>query len=99
MVKTEDPEVKEKILEILKGNDAVVIATTGGENSPWILGAYFASEDLKIFVLLETNGKSNSNIKINKNVAISISRNDAMQDFIQASAEAVILNVVIESEV
>ncbi|MEO6694613.1 MAG: hypothetical protein ABIY50_03570, partial [Ignavibacteria bacterium] len=40
---------------------------------------------------LETNGKSLGNIKINNKVAISISKNDAMLDFIQGSGEAVIL--------
>jgi len=86
-------EVKERILEVLKSYDAIMIATTGGEYSPWILGAYFASDDLKIYVLLETHGKSFGNIKINKKVAISISKNDAMQDFLQGYGEAVTLDV------
>ncbi|MDQ3019698.1 MAG: pyridoxamine 5'-phosphate oxidase family protein [Bacteroidota bacterium] len=87
------PEVKEKILEILKSYDAIMVATTGGEYSPWILGAYFGYDDLKIYLLLETHGKSFANIQINNNVAISISKNDAMQDFLQGSGEAVILDV------
>ena len=85
-------EVKEKILEVLETYDAIMIATTGGEYSPWILGAYFGIDELKIYVLLETNGKSLSNIKINNKVAISISKNDAMLDFIQGFGEAVILD-------
>lgn len=89
----ETNEVKEKVLEILKSYDAIMVATTGGEYSPWILGAYFASDDLKIYLLLETHGKSFGNIKINSDVAISISKNDAMQDFLQAQGEAVILDV------
>jgi len=87
------PDVKEKILEVLKSYDAIMIATTGGEYSPWILGAYFASDDLKLYVLLETHGKSFGNIKINNKVAISISKNDAMKDFLQGQGEAVILDV------
>lgn len=90
-VKEGQPEVKEKILEVLQTYDAIMIATTGGEYSPWILGAYFGIDELKIYVLLETNGKSLGNIKINNKVAISISKNDAMLDFIQGSGEAVIL--------
>lgn len=86
-------EVKQKILDVLKSYDAIMIATTGGEFSPWILGAYFASDDLKIYVLLETHGKSFGNIKINNKVAISISKNDAMKDFLQGYGEAVTLNV------
>ncbi len=90
---SEVPEVREKVLEILSSYDAIMVATTGGEYSPWILGAYFGVDDLKIYLLLETHGKSFGNIKLNKNVAISISKNDAMQDFLQAQGEAVILDV------
>ena len=76
-------QIKEKILGIFKANDAISIASTGGEYSPWILGAYFASDDLTIYCFLETAGKSYRNIFLNKNIAISISKNDAMQDFLQ----------------
>lgn len=84
-------EVKDKILEILKNNDAIMIASTGGEYSPWILGAYFASRDVEIYVLLETHGKTFANLKSNSKVAFSISKNDAMQDFLQGSGEVEIL--------
>ena len=77
------PEIIEKILKIFSENDAITIATTGGETSPWIAGAYFASDDLKIYVLLETHGKSFANIKKNNKIAVCISKNDAMQDFLQ----------------
>ena len=70
-----------------------MLATTGGEYSPWILGAYFVSDDLRIYLLLETHGKSFANLKINNKVAISISKNDAMQDFIQGKGEAVIMDI------
>ena len=92
-------EVKEKILEIFSSNDALTIATTGGEYSPWIIGAYFASSDLEIYMFLDTLGKTMSNIKSNKNVAISISKNDAMQDFLQASGEIVLLEESEEAKV
>ncbi len=92
-------EVKDKILEILKGNDAIMVATTGGEYSPWILGAYFASKDIDIYLLLETHGKTMANLKKNLSVAISISKNDAMQDFLQAIGDAEILPDSEEPEV
>ncbi len=92
-------EVKDKILEILKNNDAIMIASTGGEYSPWILGAYFASRDIDIYVLLETHGKTFANLQKNTHVAISISKNDAMQDFLQAQAEVEILSDEQEPEV
>ena len=92
-------EVKDKILEILKGNDAIMVSTTGGEYSPWILGAYFASKDIDIYLLLETHGKTMANLRKNLSVAISISKNDAMQDFLQAIGDAEILPDSEEPEV
>ncbi|MEP7146107.1 MAG: pyridoxamine 5'-phosphate oxidase family protein [bacterium] len=86
-------DIKEKVLDILKSYDAIMVSTTGGEYSPWILGAYFGHDDLKIYLLLETHGKSFGNIKINNKVAISISKNDAMQDFLQGYGEAVIMDI------
>lgn len=95
----EQSEVKEKILEILESNDAIMLATTGGEYSPWILGAYFASKDTDVYLLLETSGKTMANIKADPSVAFSVSKNDAMQDFLQASGVAEILSEEHEPEV
>ena len=92
-------EIREKIFELYKNNDAVMLATTGGEYSPWILGAYFASSELDLYLLLETHGKTMSNITRNKDVAVSISKNDAMQDFLQANGEAEIMDDSKEPEV
>jgi len=88
----ESEEVKEKIFDILNSNDAMMIASTGGKYTPWILGVYFTQKELELFILLETHGKTMSNLKINKNIAVSISRNDAMQDFLQGYGEAVLLD-------
>lgn len=95
----ETEEVKNKISEILNSNDAMTIASTGDKYSPWILGVYFASNELSAYVLLETDGKTMANLKINNKVAICISKNDAMQDFLQGYGEAVILDPSKESEV
>jgi nitroimidazol reductase NimA-like FMN-containing flavoprotein (pyridoxamine 5'-phosphate oxidase superfamily) len=84
-------EVEAKINEIFNGNNAVMLATTGTDYSPWILGAYFASEGLDLYLLLEKGGKSFANISANKNVAYSISQNDATKDFIQGKATVEIL--------
>ena len=76
-------EIKDKIREIFKNNDVITIATTGGELSPWILSAYFASEELKIYMFIDTDGKSMVNLRLNKKIAVAVSKNDAMQDFLQ----------------
>ena len=85
-------EIKEKIKEIFKNNDAITIATTGGKLSPWILSAYFASEELKIYLFIDTDGKSMENLRSNNKVAIAVSKNDAMQDFLQGYGTLEILD-------
>lgn len=92
-------EIRGKILENFKINDAITIASTGGEYSPWVLGAYFASKELDIYVLLETSGKTMANLIKNKDIAVLISKNDAMQDFIQGTGEVEILDDSEEPEV
>lgn len=88
---TKDIEIKSAILSILSENNAINLATTGGEYSPWILGAYFASDDLTIYLMLEKSGKTLANLKVNPKGALMISQNDAMKDFLQAQFEAFIL--------
>lgn len=88
----ESGEIKEKILEIFNSNDAMTLATTGSEYSPWVLGVYFVNKELSVYLLLETEGKTMANLKVNNKVAICISKNDAMQDFLQGYGEAFVLD-------
>ncbi len=99
MIETVNNEVEEKIHEILNGNNAIMIATTGADYSPWILGAYFANKGLDIYLLLEKSGKSFANITENKNVAYSISQNDATKDFLQGKAVIEVLPAEEEEKV
>lgn len=91
MGEADKKEIIEKIQEVFTSNNAIMLATTGGSYSPWILGAYYTSETLSIYVLVEKGGKSFANIKGNKNVAYSISQNDAMKDFVQGQAVVTVL--------
>jgi hypothetical protein len=86
-----ETEIKSMILNILSENNAISLATTGGEYSPWILGAYFASDNLTIYPLLEKSGKTLANVKQNPEGALMISQNDAMKDFLQAQLDATLL--------
>lgn len=95
MTETLNIEIEEKIKEVLESNNAIMLATTGTDYSPWILGAYYASEGLDIYLLVEKGGKSFANIKANKNAAYSVSQNDAMKDFIQGKA---IIKVLADDE-
>lgn len=91
-VQTEQEAVRERIAKIFSENTAIMVATTGGEYSPWILGAYFGTDGLDLYLLLEKHGKTISNLEINKNVAIVISQNDAMKDFLQGQGTLEILS-------
>lgn len=70
MIETLNNEVEAKIKEILEGNNAIMLATTGSDYSPWILGAYYVSSGLDIYLLLEKGGKSFANIMQNKKCCI-----------------------------
>lgn len=74
--------------EVFSQNNALSLATSGGPVSPWLLGAYFASEGDDLVLFLEASGKSIANVRANERVAFLVSRNDAQQDFVQGSATA-----------
>lgn len=91
MIETLNTEIEAKIKEIIEANNAIMLATTGTDFSPWILGAYYVNEGIDIYLLVEKGGKSFANIAENKNVAYSISQNDATKDFLQGKAVVEIL--------
>lgn len=91
MIDTLNTEVEAKIKEIMKTSNAIMLATTGTDFSPWILGAYYVNEGIDIYLLVEKGGKSFANIVENKNAAYSISQNDATKDFLQGKAVVEIL--------
>ena len=92
---SDNQELESKIKEIFSENNAIMLATTGGDYSPWILGAYYVNDGLSLYLLLEKGGKSFANIEKNKNVAYSISQNDATKDFLQGKA---VVNVLPDDE-
>ena len=99
MIETLNNEVESKIIEVLQSNNAIMLATTGTDYSPWILGAYFVNEGFDIYLLVEKGGKSFANIIQNKNAAYSISQNDATKDFLQGKAVIEVLPQEEESRV
>ncbi|MBZ0204349.1 MAG: pyridoxamine 5'-phosphate oxidase family protein [Ignavibacteria bacterium] len=99
MIEILNNELESKIFEVFESNNAIMLATTGTDYSPWILGAYYVSDGLDIYMLIEKGGKSFANISANKNVAYSISQNDATKDFIQGKAVVKILAAEDEQKV
>ena len=81
-----------RALSIYDKNLAVQLATTGGSYSPWVLGAYFASDGADLLLVIESSGKTYQNLQKNRSVAFSISENDASKDFLQGCGEAVFLS-------
>jgi len=91
--------------KVMDENHAIQLATLGGAWSPWILGAYFTRaptalrgtsarpglEDLDLVLMLERHGKTFGNLAADARVAISVSKDDASQDFLQGSGRAVVL--------
>lgn len=88
----DDKEINQVILDTLSKNNVISIATTGGNYSPWILQAYFASDGTDLYLFLEKSGKTHQNITTNKNIAISISENNAMADFLQGQGTIEIMS-------
>ena len=72
-------------------NNALSLASSGGVYSPWVLGVYFASEELRLFAFLERSGKTMDNLLHNSRVAFCVSQNDAQQDFVQGIGNVVFL--------
>lgn len=83
--------ILERARAALDKNPAIVIASTGGPESPWVLGAYFvrAGDDLLLF--LETAGKTLANLRAHPDLAFLVSENDAMKDFVQGAGRAELL--------
>ncbi len=88
---TQNDDARVVIDQLLSANNAVTIASTGGPYSPWVLGAYFAHEGLSLYLTLETHGKTMANVHANPYVALTVSQNDAMKDFLQARGKVTLL--------
>lgn len=76
---------------MLRTHDAVVLASSGGPYSPWLLGAYFAHEGTRLYLFLEREGKTRKNLGESASVALLVSDNDATKDFVQARGTVEIL--------
>ncbi len=90
---TATDDVRAALREILESHHALTLASTGAEFSPWIFGAYYASDEkLNIYLTLEKSGKTLRNVEQNPAVSLMISDNDAMKDFVQAQGRIVLLS-------
>jgi len=75
----------------LDQQNAIVIASTGGPASPWVLGAYFTRDGDDLLLFLETHGKTLANLRVHPDLAFLVSENDAQKDFVQGAGRAELL--------
>ena len=87
---TSPAEVLEKAGGVFARLNAMALASTGApgsDYSPWVLGAYFVHDGPDLLFFLEKEGKTMKNITHTRQVAYSVSENDAMKDFVQGRGE------------
>lgn len=84
--------IRERAHACLDHNNAIVIASTGGPESPWVLGAYFVRDGDDLLLFLETKGKTLANLVAHPELAFLVSENDAMKDFVQGAGVAELLD-------
>ena len=84
---------------ILASHNAITVASTNDQHSPWVLGAFFAHDGFALYLLLEASGRTMKNLRANPTVAFMISDNDASKDFLQGSGTAQLLSAEYETAV
>jgi hypothetical protein len=84
--------VDAKVRGLLATNKTMFLSTSANDH-PWVAGVFFAESDpFHLIVLLETTGKTLSNIRANSNVAVVISDGSAFTPFLQGDASALLLD-------
>jgi hypothetical protein len=85
------PAVQSKVRELLDTHKTMFLSTAANDR-PWVAGTFFTDSDIfNLTLLLETTGRTLSNIKANPNVAIVISSGSAFAPFLQGEADALLL--------
>jgi nitroimidazol reductase NimA-like FMN-containing flavoprotein (pyridoxamine 5'-phosphate oxidase superfamily) len=86
-----DDEVKNTVRELLATNKTLVLSTSANDR-PWIAGAYFAESDpFHLTLILETAGRSLANIRVNPNVAVTVSLWSPFELYLQGEGDAEVL--------
>ena len=86
-------------LEFLAKTPTLRIATAGGPVSPWIAGAFFSESGLfRLRLVLETHGKTMSNIRADNRVAVIVA-DDPYGLFLQGEGTARVVDGEQEADV
>jgi nitroimidazol reductase NimA-like FMN-containing flavoprotein (pyridoxamine 5'-phosphate oxidase superfamily) len=80
------------VRELLATNKTPVLSTSARDR-PWIAGVYFAESDpFHLTLILETAGRSLANIRVNPNVAVTVSLRSPFDLYLQGEGDAEVLD-------
>jgi nitroimidazol reductase NimA-like FMN-containing flavoprotein (pyridoxamine 5'-phosphate oxidase superfamily) len=80
------------VRELLATNKTLVLSTSANDR-PWTAGAYFAESDpFHLTLILETAGRSLANIRVNPNVAVTVSLHSPFDLYLQGEGDAEMLD-------
>ena len=83
-----DDEVKNTVRELLANNKVLSLGTCANDH-PWVAGAYFAATDpFHMTLILDITSRSLANIRLNSNVAVTLSTGSPFDVHLQGEGEA-----------
>jgi nitroimidazol reductase NimA-like FMN-containing flavoprotein (pyridoxamine 5'-phosphate oxidase superfamily) len=86
-----DDEVKNTVRELLATNKALFLSTSANDR-PWVAGVYSAESDaFHLTLILETDGRSLANIRVNPQIAVTVSTGSAFDLYLQGEGDAEVL--------
>jgi hypothetical protein len=86
-----DDEVKNTVRELLATNKVLSLGICANDR-PWVAGAYFAETDpFHLTLLLEITGRSLANIRLNPNIAVTLSSGSPFDVHLQGEGDAELL--------
>ena len=95
---TTSGEIEDKVREVLAATTSLYLSTTSSDQ-PWIAGAFFAESDpFTLSLVLESHGRTLTNIRSNPRVAVMVCQGAAFEPFLQGDAEVSILPAGDETE-
>jgi hypothetical protein len=81
-------EVKNTVRELLATNKVLALGTCANDR-PWVAGAYFAETDpFHLTLILDITSRSLANIRLNSNVAVSLSTGSPFDVHLQGEGDA-----------
>lgn len=91
-------DVERLVRDTLAAHQSLFLATSA-ESGPWVNGVYFAERGLfTLFLVLERRGRTITAIRRQPRVAVIVSTGSPSDPFLQATAEAEVLDGAVAAE-